>query len=58
MSIKMKSATCPTCGGFVLKLAGPASKLCFDECPKCRGKRQERENATGSFVSAVSTREE
>jgi len=36
--VKMKSAKCPKCGGLVLKLAGKASKLCYDECLECRRK--------------------
>lgn len=53
MMVKMKTATCPTCGGLVFKLAGKASKLCYDECIDCRSKRQpvSSQTTTGAALS-------
>jgi hypothetical protein len=50
--VKMKTDKCPTCGGIVLKLAGRASKLCFDECPDCRRKRDDRLKADIDAIDA------
>lgn len=50
--VAMKSSKCPTCGGVVLKLAGKAGKLCFDECLECRKARSERLQADLDAIDA------